>query len=241
MSAIFLTTLGFMYLSRIQQPSVNIQFFLQNYFDILFISLLMYSSGGVSSGLGLLLLINIALLSQLASVRHSLMFAAIATIVVIGEEMLASVFNTSATTNLQSTALLGSLLFLTSWLTTVPLRRLMMRQLAKATNSRVVLDVRQIAQLNEEIIRELDSGVLVVDYAGNVQLMNDTARVLLAVEFAEMPVQLKKLSNDLYANMDDAEHTPTLKTTPFNGVGHWQFIATAVHPTVQRWHVDSSR
>lgn len=208
-------TLGFMYLHRIQRPAINTQFFVQHYLDIIFIGALMFSSGGVSSGLGPLLLINIALFSQLSSVRYALLFAAIASTVLIGEEILTAEFSSVSEANLQATALLGSLLFLTAWLMTVPIRRLLSRQMVSSTRSRVVLDVRQIAQLNEEIIRELDSGVLVVDHAGNVQLMNDTARMLLAVEFVSMPLHLKKLSNDLLENMSESERSPTLQTRPF--------------------------
>ena len=212
---LLVVTLCFMYLNRIQRPSINTQFFVQNYLDILFICTLMFSSGGASSGLGPLLLINIALLSQLSSIRHSLLFAAIASIVLMSEELLLQLSSSAPVANFQAAALLGSLLFLTAWLMTVPLRRLLSRQLASSTHSRVVLDVRQIAQLNEEIIRELESGVLVVDHASNVQLMNDTARMLLGVEFVVMPLHLRKLSDDLSQNMSESERSPTLQTRPF--------------------------
>ncbi|MFK7994195.1 MAG: PAS domain-containing sensor histidine kinase [Granulosicoccus sp.] len=213
--AYFLVTLVFAYANRVQRPAINTQFFIQNYLDIIFISTMMFSSGGVSSGLGPLLLINIALLSQLSSVRDALMFAAIASIAVISEEVLATLLTHTKVAEFQATALLGSLLFLTAWLMTVPLRRLLSRQMVTSSPSRVVLDVRQIAHLNEEIIRELDSGVLVVDRIGNVQMMNDTARTLLAVEFVTMPVHLRKLSIDLMMNMQESERSPTLQTCPF--------------------------
>ncbi len=219
-----LITMGFMYLNRIQQPALNTQFFVQNYVDILFVCTIMFSSGGVSSGLGPLLLINIALLSQLSSVRHSLLFAAIASIILIGEELLAALFTNAPSVNFQSTALLGALLFLTAWLMTVPLRRLLSRQLVRSTQSRVMLDVRQIAQLNEEIIRELDSGVLVVDHVGNVQIMNDTARMLLAVEFVAIPITLKKLSDSLLNNLNESERSPTRQTRPFEVASTGQTI-----------------
>ena len=63
--AYVVATFGFIFLIRLRKPSVHIQFFIQNYLDILFISGLMYASGGVQSGLGPLLLINLALLSQI--------------------------------------------------------------------------------------------------------------------------------------------------------------------------------
>jgi len=208
-------TLGFIYLIRLQKPSVHIQFFIQNYLDILLISGLMYASGGVQSGLGPLLLINLALLSQIASLRHALLFASIASTVVISEELLSRILIGSDAANLEATALLGSLLFATAWIMTVPLRRLMQRQLARSTYSRAVLDVAQIANLNEEIIRELDSGVIVIDHAGNVQIINDTARALLAAEFVPMPIHVKRLCRELMLNLKKSEQSPSSEVRPF--------------------------
>ena len=211
-----LITLIFVCLNRALTTDVTTYFFVQNYFDIIIITALMFSSGGISNGLGPLLLINIALLSQLSSVRHALLFAAISSIFVIGEEMLMALLVDQKLANFEATALLGALLFLTAWLMTVPLRNLLSRQLAHPSRTRAVLDVQQIAQLNEEIIRELDSGVLVVDRTCYVQMMNDTARVLLAAEFTYLPIHLRKLSIDLLQNMRESETSPTLQTRPFD-------------------------
>lgn len=214
--AYVVATLGFIYLIRLQKPDSTTQFFLQNYLDILFIGGLMYSSGGINSGLGPLLLINLALLSQLSSVRHALLFAAIASSVILVEELLIKLFISNSSPNFDATALLGTLLFLTAWLMTVPIRHLMRRQLVKPTHSRVVLDVKQLAQLNEEIIREMDSGVIVVDSKGHVQLINDSARTLLAAEFVSIPIHLKKLCEELLLNLNESERSPTLETRPFD-------------------------
>ncbi|MFK8077931.1 MAG: PAS domain-containing sensor histidine kinase [Granulosicoccus sp.] len=213
--AYVVVTLGFIYLIRIQIPTVTTQFNLQNYLDILLISALMYTSGGVQSGLGPLLLINLALLSQLASVRHSLLFAAIASMTVMAEELLARLIVGPAGVNFEATAVLGILLFSTAWIMSVPVRKLMSRQLVTSSRSRVVLDVEEIAHLNEEIIRELDSGVVVVDSNNNIQLINDTARALLSAEFTAMPVQLKKICPELLDSLRSSERSPTQETRPF--------------------------
>ncbi|MGK0230363.1 MAG: two-component system sensor histidine kinase PilS (NtrC family) [Gammaproteobacteria bacterium] len=218
------TTLGFIYLIQIQTPNVTTQFFIQNYFDILFISGLMYASGGVQSGLGPVLLVNLAILSQLASVRHALLFASISSMIVIGEELLARLLVGPDAVNFESTAVLGSLLFTTAWIMSVPVRRLTSRQLVKSSRSRVVLDVEHIAHLNEEIIRELDSGVVVVDSNNNVQLINDTARALLSAEFTTMPQHLRKLCPELLTSMQTSERSPTHETRPFSIVATGQSL-----------------
>ena len=213
--AYVVSTLGFIYLIRIRKPSVHSQFFLQNYLDVLFISGLMYASGGVQSGLGPLLLINLALLSQIASTRHALLFASISSTVVIVEELLSKILIGSAAANMEATALLGALLFATAWIMTVPIRALTQRQLARSTHSRAVLDVEQIASLNEEIIRELDSGVVVIDHVGNVQLINDTARTLLAAEFVSLPIAMRRLCKELANNQKTSEQSTSSESRPF--------------------------
>lgn len=214
--AYVVVTLGFIYLIRIQTPTATTQFYLQNYLDILLISGLMYTSGGVQSGLGPLLLINLALLSQLASVRHSLLFAAISSMIVIGEELLTRLIVGPEEVNFEATAVLGILLFATAWIMSVPVRKLMSRQLVSPSHSRVVLDVEEIAHLNEEIIRELDSGVVVVDNNNNIQLINDTARALLSAEFTAMPIQLRKICPELLDSLRISERSPTQETRPFD-------------------------
>lgn len=217
-------TLVFIYLIRLQRPAVGTQFFVQNYLDILFIAGLMYASGGINSGIGPLMLVNLALLSQLSSVRHALLFASISSTVLIAEELLLQLTLASQSANFEATALLGALLFLTAWLMTVPLRRLMRRQMVQQSHSRTVLDVRELTQLNEEIIRELDSGVIVIDQIGNVQLINDTARIYLAAEFVPLPVHLKKLNEELHRNLYDSINTTTLKAQPLDIVSTGQSV-----------------
>jgi len=205
----------FVYLLRIKRPTIDAQFYLLNYIDIIFIGLLMYASGGVQSGLGPLLLICIALLSQLTSVRYALLFAAIASTVVLAQEMFARLMFGQWAADFERSAVLGGLLFAVAWLMTVPLRRLLLRHVPDMMESRTGLDVKQIAVLNDEIIRELDSGVVVIDSANQVQLINDTARALLASEFSVLPVNLGQLCDSLATSLREAQHNPTLGTRPF--------------------------
>jgi len=211
-----LVTLTFVYLAIRRKPGAQTQFYLQHYLDIVLIIVLMFSSGGVNSGLGALLLVNLTLFSQLSSVRYSLLFAAIASMLLIVEVLLLDILLSEGSANFEATALLGALLFLVAWLMTVPLRHLLNRQLVSPSFSRAIMDAGHIAQLNEEIIRELDSGVLVTDRYSNVILINDTARILLAAELVKLPVQLKQLSNELTVNLSEANRSPTLEIRSFD-------------------------
>jgi len=201
--------LGFIYLQRIDRPSATNRLYLQNYLDITFICLMMYACGGVQSGFGILLVITIALFSQLNTVRYALFFAALACVLVLFEELVAKLILGPAAADFERTAFLGSMLLLVAWLLTVPLRKLGARQIPEPTNDRAALDVRQIANLNEEIIRELDSGVVVVDAQNYVQLINDTARELLACEFIPLPIGVGRLSPALLDSLNYAKRGST--------------------------------
>jgi len=149
---VIIVFIGLEYTRRISAATL---FYVQNYLDILCLVAMMFASGGVQSGLGLLLLINIALLSQLTTTRHALLFAAIATSVVLAGEFSASTMLGPWAADFERTAFLGMMLFVVAWLITVPLRRLVDREITRATKNRAALDANEIAMLNEEIIREL--------------------------------------------------------------------------------------
>ncbi len=202
--AYLVASLGFIYLQRIDRPSAESRLYLQHYLDISFICLMMYACGGVQSGLGILLIITIALLSQLNTIRNAFFFASVACVLLLLEELIAKLLLGSAAADFEQTAFLGSMLFLVAWLLTVPLRNLNARQIPDQTHARAALDVKEIANLNEEIIRELDSGVLVIDSHNHVQLINDTAREMLACEFAPLPVHIGRLSNSLLNHLNNS-------------------------------------
>lgn len=195
--------LGFIYLQRIDRPSVTTRLYLQNYLDIVFVCIMMYACGGVQSGFGILLVITVALLSQLNTTRYALFFASLAGVLVLLEELLAKLLIGNAAADFERTAFLGAMLLLVAWLLCVPLRKLSARQIPAATNDRAALDVKQIAVLNEEIIRELDSGVLVLDSGNQVQLINDTARNLLACEFTPLPIHVGRISSSLLESLNN--------------------------------------
>lgn len=203
------------YLERRRWPNALTQFYLQNYIDILCIVGFIYASGGAQSGLGTLLIINIALLSQLTNTRHALLFAAIATSAVLSAELFASLLYGKWAADFEQTALIGTLLFAVAWLMTVPLRRLMHRDVSEATKNRIALDTHEITTLNEEIIRELDSGVLVINAQNQVVMINDMARTLLGAEFNTLPIHLARLCPVLMSSVETTRLDPNSSVHAF--------------------------
>jgi len=219
--------LGFIYLQRIDRPAAITRLYLQNYLDIAFLCIMMYACGGVQSGFGILLIITIALLSQLNTTRYTLFFAALACVLILLEELLAKLLIGNSAADFERSAYLGAMLLLVAWLLSVPIKALAARQIPEPTHDRAALDVKDIANLNEEIIRELDSGVLVIDSHNHVQLINDTARALLSAEFTPLPVHIGRLCSTLLNDLSDAKrgghnNDPfTIESTGYSVLPHY--------------------
>src|ERR1035437_9960258 len=75
--------------------------------DILFIVVLMFASGGISSGLGLLLLSGVAAAGLISRGRLSLFYAALASIAVLLEQTLQVVYFSGATAQYLQAGLLS--------------------------------------------------------------------------------------------------------------------------------------
>lgn len=208
--------LGFTYLIRIKTPAAETQLYLQSYLDMLCITMLVYTSGGIDSGLGLLLVVGVALLAQLVPARMALLFAAIGTLMLFSAEHLANYLGDGQAPDFERTAMLGISLFTIAWLVSGPVRRLGERNVSVPTPFRASLDIEQIARLNEEIVQELGSGVLVVDASGHVQLMNDSARLMLASEFVALPAPLRLLAPELFSDLGAYRQTPGLGSRPLS-------------------------
>lgn len=150
--------------------------------DIVFITLLMHASGGLGSGLGMLLVVSVAAGGILGVGRSAILFAALATLAVLVEQSLL-LLNTPPhiareAINYPQAGLLGATLFTTAALAHTLAQRLRATE-ALATERGV--DLANMAQLTEYVIQHMQTGVLVADAAGQVRLVNTTARHLLGL------------------------------------------------------------
>ncbi|HKA42941.1 MAG TPA: ATP-binding protein [Burkholderiales bacterium] len=144
--------------------------------DIGFLVILMFASSGISSGLGLLLLTTLAGAGLISRGRLTLFFAALAAIAVLLEHTYEVLrFDASVAQYVQAGLLSGGY-FATAWLA---------HTLAKYTQASEQLaaqrgiDLVNMAQVNQLVIRDMQDGVLVVDEKGVIRLFNARAERLL--------------------------------------------------------------
>ena len=157
-------------------PRLGVQVYAQVLVDIVIVTLLMHASGGIASGLGMLLLVSVAGGSILMPGRTAIFFAAVATLAVLAEQVRAYLLDPLMGANYTQSGLLGATFFAAAFLTYTLAERIRASETLAAQRG---VDLANMQQLTEYIIQRMQTGVLVVDHQENVRLINESARHLL--------------------------------------------------------------
>ncbi len=176
-----------------RQPSLNLWLYLQIVVDITAITLLIHASSGVSSGLGMLLILPLALAGIIMPVRIAVMFAAVAALALLGEELYAHARNAFAANYFQA-GLSGIIFFATALLASLLAQWLRESELHIEKQSSELAD---LTQLNEHIIQQMQSGIIVVDASGRVHQMNQAATAMLQISAEKPPQTLSAIAPEL--------------------------------------------
>ncbi len=142
------------------------------------IILIMHASGGVTSGVGLLLLIPIAAISILSMGHSSIFYAALMTLILLLDQVYLQLTQEITTTYAQ-TGLLGGILFLIAFLTNYLVKKT--EESVEIASQREV-DLANMEQLTQFIMQRMQTAIIVVDYQAKVQLVNETAINLLNIK-----------------------------------------------------------
>lgn len=144
--------------------------------DVLFLSVMLFALGGLDSGVGTLLVFTSALAGMLMPLRLALFVTSVATLALIGQAVAGLALALTPISNLLLAGLYGA---------TAMVACLLCHRLAYwARDFRVIAEKQEtqiagLEELNEVIIRNMATGVLVVDHARRIQLMNEYAWFLL--------------------------------------------------------------
>lgn len=155
---------------------------LHTFTDIVCITLLMHASGGISSGLGMLLVVSVAAAGMLSVGRTAILFAALASLAILVEQSFlllnAPVHIAREAINYPQAGMLGATLFATAALAHTLARRIRASEILARQRG---LDLANMAQLTDYVIQHMQTGVLVADAAGEIRLINATGRQLLGL------------------------------------------------------------
>ncbi|WP_240725241.1 sensor histidine kinase [Mangrovimicrobium sediminis] len=145
--------------------------------DIVAISLMSHASGGVISGIPVLLVITVAASAVLLSNRTlATLIAALSALALLGDTVWFIAEGIREVRSLFPAGLLGALVFLVSLMVQVVVQRLSRaEELARTRAS----DLYDLQRLNEQIVQHMDTGILLVNDEGFVRVMNKAASKLL--------------------------------------------------------------
>ena len=148
--------------------------------DIVFITLMMMVSGGVRSGLGLLLLISLASSALIIEGRMLMFYTALAATAMLLTQMIGVATHAIGVTDIGQAGLLGIAFFASSGIAWVMTER---NRKSEALADQQAADLRSMAQINQLVIDDMQDGVIVLDGEGRIRQANQRARDLL-----ELPV-----------------------------------------------------
>ncbi len=167
-----------LYVLKRWRHAFNLQLSLQVALDILLLTLLLFASGGVGSGLAMMLLVVLVGAGLVGQGRMVLFYAALATVALLLEQSyrvleqhgeLGDLFRTGLT----SIGFFGS---------AIAARLLARRVVANEELARKRgIELADQMRINERVIRDMQDGVLVADAAGRVRQCNPRASLLLGL------------------------------------------------------------
>lgn len=157
-------------------------------------SLLMHAAGGVTSGIGILLVMSVAGACLLASGRAAVFFAALASMALLGETFFGTLYDGYSPANYTQAGLLGAACFGTAVLASALAERARRGEALAAARA---LDIEHLSRLNEHIVRRMRAGIMVLDRKGAVVLANDAAAEILGRESDDLRGALADISSSL--------------------------------------------
>jgi len=162
--------------------------------DTIAIATLLYTSGGATSGLAVLLILPVGSMALLADGREPFFIAAIATLGVLAQQIIAQLADLAPASDYPLAGVMGAVIFLvalSAWPVANRLRE------SEALVRRQELDLANLAQLSQYIVQHLRESILVVDPTDRIRLINESAAQLLGDRAAVPGALLGEVSPQL--------------------------------------------
>jgi two-component system sensor histidine kinase PilS (NtrC family) len=157
-------------------PNLRATTFVHAMVDAVAISLLMFASGGIGSGLGILFVVPVGAMALLADSRDAFLLAALATIALLGQQVATHLTGNAEIYDFFPAGIYGGIVFLVALLAWPLARRL---RDTEATVRRQQVDLANLAQLSQYIVQNLRESIVVVDHENRIRLINESAAVML--------------------------------------------------------------
>lgn len=177
--------------------------------DIAAVVTLMHASGGISSGLGGLLVVFVGAGSLVLPGRVPAFFASLAALAVLGEQFFSQLGGASDSSRYPAAGVLGAIIFAIA-MTARPLARRI--QVSEALARQRGVDLANLSELNEYIVQHLRESIVVVDNRNAVRLINTSAAQLLGAATDSRGTSLAAVAPDLTQYIERWRVDPQLKS-----------------------------
>jgi two-component system sensor histidine kinase PilS (NtrC family) len=168
--------------------------------DISCIAIIVYSSGGVGSGIEALLVVFVVSSGMTLSARGSYFAAAVAALVVLAEQSLSFLEGASSAAQFVPAGVTGAIMLVFALAIQPVLRRVSeTEELARQRG----VDLENLAQLNDYIIQNLREALMVVDERQHIRLINQAAIEQLGVAELRAGDHLTTASPQVYEFLRD--------------------------------------
>ncbi len=197
---------------KLQAPYYNLQIAVHVILDISAISMMMYASNGLGSGFGMLLVVAVIGGSILRAGRIAILFAAVATLIVLAQEVYVQFYRFSPLPNYTHAGFLGITFFMTAFLGQVLAAKV---QKSEALAEQRAIDLENLGLLNEYIVQRMQSGLVVLDENCQIRLLNEAAKHLLGLDEQHHYQMLRESAPELFEHLNDWQQKGAQRTVIF--------------------------
>lgn len=206
------STVIFLRWQRTQIPTQSLMLLLV---DVIALALMVHASGGINTQLTLLFMVAVAAGNILLSGRMGAFIAAIAALAILYEQFYFAISQSEGLTGdaLAQTSILGLSFFAVALFSQLIAHRT--RQ-GEALAAQRASDIQALQRLNDQIIRRMRTGIIVINRHRHILLSNDATRELLGISGTiESGTALADVSVTLEANFHAWRRNPLMRSIPF--------------------------
>jgi two-component system sensor histidine kinase PilS (NtrC family) len=205
----------FLVLLQRRKPSTRAQTYLQFGTDLIAVALLIHASGGISSGIGGVLIVSVGALALLLPAERAFLLAAVSTLVLLGQQTFAQLQGITTSAQFAPVGILGAVIFVITAVVQLLRTRLVETE---ALAEQRGLDLRNLVELNEYIIQHLRESIVVVDGEDQVRLINESAVKHLGAPSSSGELGLDAISPELASQLrrwrEGVDRTRTAFSSP---------------------------
>lgn len=213
-----LSVLG-VFLAHFRKPNFVQQLYIFSITDIALLLTVAYTSGGLNSGLGILILLPVILPSILNPGQFSLMLSATTVVALLSfEAFMHSKKFEGGTYEIFHTGVLSLFIMTISWAAGSWFEKASKTaELAKRRG----IDLANLSQLNQSILDQLQTGIIVLDHNAKIRHLNPTAWDMLGQpeDWRENP--LKDFAPELFSHLDFWKSNVAPKVASYD-LKHWK-------------------